>query len=80
MALQKFALRRQIGPGLLMMMPFPIQHQRKALSPMSSSDIQAAKSKRGAVDSLETNVPDLMIVQPGNTVDPFALMLREREF
>ena len=63
-----------------MMMPFPIQHQRKALSPRSNSDFQAAKSKRGAVDSWEIHVPDLMIAQPGNTVDPFALMLREREF
>ena len=63
-----------------MMMPFPIQHQRKALSPRSNSDFQAAKSKRGAVDSWETHVPDLMIAQPGNTVDLFALKLREREF
>ena len=75
MVLEKFALRRQIGPDLLMMMPFPIQHQRKALPLRSSSDFQATKSKRAPlIDRLGTRVPDLMIVQPDNTVDPFALV------
>ena len=79
MALEKVALRRQIGPDLLMMMPFPIQHQRKALPLRSNSEFQATKSKRAPVDSLETYVPDLMIAQSDDIADPFALMLPEHE-